>query len=80
MYTRLRALREDNDVKQADIAALLHCSQACYSRYELGTRDIPTEALVALAEFYGTSVDYLLGITDEIKPYPRSTRSRENIM
>ena len=61
MYPRIRALREDRDLKQSAIAALLHISQATYSRYESGALDIPTSVLIALADFYGVSIDYLLG-------------------
>lgn len=71
MYQRIRDLREDNDLKQKDLAAYLRCSQVCYSNYENGRRDIPTEVLIRLAGFYGTSTDYLLGLTDEKKPYPK---------
>ncbi|MBO5953822.1 MAG: helix-turn-helix transcriptional regulator [Oscillospiraceae bacterium] len=71
MYERIRNLREDRDLTQQDLAALLHCSQACYSNYEIGKRDIPTEALNTLADFYNTSTDYLLGRTKEKKPYPK---------
>lgn len=71
MYSKIRELREDNDLMQKDIAEYLHCSQVAYSRYELGKRDIPTDVLIALADYYKTSVDYLLGRTDEIKPYPK---------
>lgn len=72
MYCRIRDLREDHDLLQKDIAAYLKCTQICYSNYEMGKRDIPTDVLKALALFYDTSVDYLLGLTDEAKPYPRS--------
>lgn len=72
MYCRIRDLREDHDLLQKDIAAYLKCTQVCYSNYEMGKRDIPTDVLKALALFYDTSVDYLLGLTDETKPYPRS--------
>ena len=72
VYRRLRDLREDRDLLQKDIAEVLQCSQVCYSHYELGKRDIPTEVLVQLAAFYQTSVDYLLGLTDDARPYPRS--------
>lgn len=72
MYRRLRDLREDSDLKQKDLAAYLQCTQASYSYYELGNRDIPTEILIKLAAFYNTSTDYLLGITDVSKPYPKS--------
>jgi transcriptional regulator, XRE family len=70
MYERIRELREDKDLLQKDIADYLHCSQVAYSRYELGTRDIPTEVLIALAKFHHTSTDYLLGLTDIEMPYP----------
>lgn len=72
MYCRIRDLREDHDLLQKDIAAYLKCTQVCYSNYEMGKRDIPTDVLKALALFYDTSVDYLLGLTDEANPYPRS--------
>lgn len=73
MYVRLRDLREDNDLTQEDLATFLSCTQACYSRYESGERDIPTSILKKLANFYKTSIDYLLDETDEMKPYPKST-------
>lgn len=72
MYRRIRDLREDRDLLQKDLADYLNCSQVCYSNYEIGKRDIPTEILSKLAEFYNTSTDYLLGRTDEKKPYPKS--------
>mgnify|MGYP002547466913 FL=1 len=71
MYERIRNLREDHDLKQEDIARLLHCTQACYSNYETGKRDIPTEVLRALADFYHVSIDYLLGQTSRKEPYPK---------
>ena len=70
MYHRIRDLREDRDLLQKDVAAYLQCTQVCYSNYETGKRDIPTEVLIRLARFYGTSVDYILGLTDEMVPYP----------
>lgn len=72
MYRRIRDLREDRDLFQKDLAEYLNCTQVCYSNYEIGKRDIPTEVLSKLAEFYNTSTDYLLGRTDEKKPYPRA--------
>ncbi len=66
MYRRIRDLREDRDLKQKDIADYLNCSQVCYSHYELGKRDIPTEILIKLAKFYHTTTDYILGLTDEM--------------
>jgi len=71
MYKRIRDLREDNDLLQKDLAAYLNCSQVCYSHYEIGKRDIPTEVLIKLADFYSTSTDYLLGRTDEKAAYPK---------
>lgn len=63
-YRRIRDLREDHDLKQKELAQILNCSQQVYSNYELGQRDIPTEILIRLSEFYRVSVDYLLGLTD----------------
>ncbi len=76
MYSRIRDLREDGDLTQKELAVYLNCSQVCYSHYELGKRDIPSDVLISLSRFYGTSVDYLLGLTDQRAPYPRSRRSR----
>lgn len=61
---RLRDLRNDKDLRQIDIANYLNCTQAAYAHYELGKRDIPTDVLIALAKFYKTSTDYILGLTD----------------
>lgn len=71
-YRRIRELREDKDLFQKDIAAYLNCSQVGYAHYELGDRDIPTDILIKLAKFHNTSVDYLLGLTDDPNPYPRA--------
>ena len=65
MYKRIRELREDIDLLQKNLAEYLNCSQVAYSRYELGTRDIPTEVLIALSKFYNVSTDYILGLKDE---------------
>lgn len=72
MYQRIRDLREDRDLMQKDLADYLKCTQVCYSNYEMGKRDIPTDVLKALAIYYDTSVDYILGLTDELKPYPKT--------
>ncbi len=69
---RLRELREDKDLYQKDIAKILNMSQTGYSQYETETNDIPTDILKKLAEYYNTSIDYLLYQTDERKPYPKS--------
>lgn len=62
-YNRIRDLREDADLKQREMAHILNCSQQVYSNYELGQRDIPTDILIALADFHKTNVDYILGLT-----------------
>ena len=64
MYQRIRDLREDRDLFQREVAKVLHCSQRVYSNYELGQRDIPTEVLIRLADYYHVSIDYLLGQTN----------------
>ena len=65
VYRRIRELREDNDLRQKDIASYLNCTQVAYSRYELGQRDIPTDVLIALARYYHTTTDYILGLSDK---------------
>ena len=67
MYQRIRDLREDRDLKQRQLADYLNCSQQVYSNYELGQRDIPTDVLIRLANFYHVSIDYLLGQTSNPK-------------
>ncbi len=67
MYRRIRDLREDNDLTQGQLAEYLRCTQVCYSHYENGKRDIPTDVLISLAKFYNTSTDYILGLTDNKK-------------
>lgn len=65
MYKRIRDLREDRDMTQRQIADMLGMSQTGYSKYETGENDIPTAILIKLADYYKTSVDYLLGRTDK---------------
>ncbi len=72
MKTRIRNLREDNDLTQSEISKYLNISQVAYSYYELGRRTIPLELLSKLADYYNTSIDYLLYRTDIVKPYPKS--------
>jgi len=67
MYQRLRDLREDRDLKQREVADYLNCAQRTYSNYELGQRDIPTDVLIRLSNFYNVSVDYILGLTNNPK-------------
>ena len=62
MYQRIRDLREDKDLTQAEMAQILYCSQQVYSNYELGQRDIPTKVLISLAKYHHTTTDYLLGL------------------
>ena len=68
---RLRDLREDIDAKQVTIANVLKITRQQYSLYELGKRDIPAEYIRILAKYYNTSSDYILELTDEIKPYKK---------
>lgn len=70
-FNRLKDLREDNDKFQKDIAKFLKISQQYYSEYELGNRTVPTELLIKLALYYNTSLDYIVGLTDDSKPYKR---------
>lgn len=72
LMNRLRELREDKDLRQSDIAALLNMTHNGYSMYENEKREIPKESLIKLARFYNTSIDYILYLTDERKSYPRS--------
>ncbi|MCI8352177.1 MAG: helix-turn-helix transcriptional regulator [Clostridia bacterium] len=72
MYPRIRDLREDHDLTQSQIAKILNMSQTGYSQYEIGKNDIPTRILIQLSKYYNTSVDYLLGLTNEINPYKRN--------
>ena len=69
MYKRIKDLREDMDLTQSTIAKYLNMSQNGYSQYETDTNKIPVEILKKLALFYGTSIDYLVELTDEKKPY-----------
>lgn len=71
MYKRIRDLREDRDLTQKQIGQLLNMSQTGYNQYEIGKNDVPTKILIELAKFYNTSIDYILELTDEQKPYPR---------
>ncbi len=70
-YERLRDLREDKDLTQTDVAKILNTTQQVYSRYENGVNQIPLHHLMRLADFYKTSVDYLLGRTNNPTPYAK---------
>ena len=69
MYTRLRSLREDKDLNQTQVARMLGMSQTGYSKYETGENDVPTAILIKLARFYNTSIDYILGETNNPRRY-----------
>ena len=70
MNLRIRAMREDRDLSQKEVAVYLQCDQSLYSKYERGKRDVPLHIMVKLALYYKTSVDYLVGLTEETRPYP----------
>ena len=70
MDLRIRDLREDNDKTQHEIASYLLCDQSLYSKFERGERVFPLEYAIKLAQYYNTSVDYLVGLTDDPRPYP----------
>ena len=72
---RIRDMREDGDLKQREIAQYLQCDQSLYSKYEREERDVPLHIMVKLALFYNTSVDYLVGLTQEPRPYARHHKS-----
>lgn len=69
---RIKDMREDKGLLQKDIALILNTTQTNYSKYELGKINIPIDTLKKLALIFNTSIDYLLGLTNEIKPYPRA--------
>ena len=76
-YRRIRDLREDSDLNQTQIANYLGVDQTTYSSYETGKRGITPETLDKLADYYKTSVDYLMGRTDEKRPYPKPPYRRK---
>lgn len=67
---RIRALREDRDITQTQVAQLLKVGQKTYSDYELGKTRIPVDSLIILAQFYNVSMDYICGVSDVKKPFP----------
>ncbi len=71
MYERIRNIREDKDLTQAQMANYLNIHQTTYSDYEIGKLNIPIAVLIRIADLFDTSIDYLVGRTDEIKPYPK---------
>lgn len=76
MNLRIRDLREDHDLAQSVIAEYLFCDQSLYSKYERGQRELPLRFAVALADYYGVSLDYLVGLTDKKSPYPRREKRK----
>ncbi|MGN0422685.1 MAG: helix-turn-helix domain-containing protein [Lachnospiraceae bacterium] len=74
-FQRLEDLRIDSDKTQADIAEYLSCQREVYRRYEKGTRQIPIDFLIKLSTLYNVSIDYLVGLTDVKKPYPRNKQT-----
>ena len=69
MFQRLRDMREDRDLTQAQVAKLLNVHQTTYSDYEIGNLNVPIDVFIQLAKFYKTSIDYLAGLTDKPTPY-----------
>lgn len=69
MKLRIRDIREDSDLTQKQIASYLMCDQSLYSKYERGERDVPLHIMIKLAKYYNTSIDYLVGLTDNKTPY-----------
>ena len=74
MKFRIRELREDRDLPQKTVAEYLLCDQSLYSKYERGERPLPLEMADRLADYFDTSVDYLLSRTDQLEPYPKAKR------
>lgn len=68
MFPRIRDLREDSDKTQREISEYLFCDQSLYSKYERGVRDVPVDIIIKLAKYYGTSTDYILGLSDKKEP------------
>lgn len=77
MKNRLRELREDNDLTQEDCSKIAYISKNSYIRYEKNERVPPVDTIILFAEYYKTSLDYIVGITDEKKPYPKKVNKSE---
>ena len=69
MRLKIRDVREDHDLTQRQVAEYLMCDQSLYSKYERGERDVPLNIMIKLAQFYKTSIDYLVGLTENKQPY-----------
>jgi len=74
MKLRIRDMREDSDLTQKQVAEYLQCDQSLYSKYERQERDVPLDIMIKLALFHKTSIDYLVGLTDEKAPYKRKVK------
>lgn len=72
-YIKIKELREDNDLKQAEVAKILNITQANYSYIENGIANLKADEVVKLCRFYNVSADYLLGLTDDFKPLPKKS-------
>lgn len=72
MTTRLKELREDNDLTQVQCSKIAYISKISYIRYEKGERNIPLDVLVLFARYYNVSIDYIANLTDDMKPYKRT--------
>lgn len=77
-YPRIRDLREDSDYSQQFVSEYLNMKQPQYSRYERGIRDIPSDILIMLSKLYNTSVDYILGLTDDRTPHKRKAEFNQS--
>ena len=69
LFKRIRDLREDRDITQSQMAKYLQIHQTTYSDYEIGNLNVPVDILIKLAKYYETSIDYIVGLTDNNKPY-----------
>lgn len=75
-FKRLKDIREDHELTQTQIAKILNMKQQQYARYENGVNEIPFEHIIKLAKYYNVSIDYLANLTDETKPYPQKSNSK----
>ena len=74
---RLRELRRKSKKTQQEIASILHCDQSLYSKYERNEREVPLWILIKLSFLYNTSIDFMVGLTDESNHYPRNHHSEQ---
>ena len=77
MENRLKELREDNDLTQEECSKIAYISKNSYIRYEKNERVPPIDTMIIFAEYYRTSLDYIAGLTNEIKPYPRKIKKEK---